>query len=472
MKSGMNRLRGRWLSRLQTISSRLTLNYAAIFILVLVLLNIATLQGVRFFLYRQAADQIQDTMDMVLDQINESDRERSDLADKELVLAIPSNDNIYVKIVDARGRTINESLKFNLRIPERIPLQTKKVALIKSDLLSKTRRIVLKDGEFVYLQVIKSLHNVRGFLRVLFYLILVTDLAGIFISLLVGYIISRQMLRPLHRITDAAQSISIHDLNQRIETHGPEDELTRLAQTFNAMIERLQKSFQQQNQFVADASHELRTPIAVIQGYINLLDRWGKADKAIVEEAITVIKNETASMGELLERLLFLARGDSGVLAINKEACALDELIEEVVKETRLIAGQHRISIGSNPAILFHGDRRLIKQMLRALIDNSIKFTPAPGEIRVSAIREQERVQMTVADDGIGIPAAELPRICDRFYQVDRARLRSGAGSGLGLAIVKWIADCHGGELQIQSEVGQGTRITITLPLSSIGQLS
>jgi signal transduction histidine kinase len=443
--------------------------YAGIFFLVLTLLNAAILFGVHYFLMQQATAQVKDTGNIIIDQFHESEQKRADLADKDLVLGIPSNDNIYVKIVDKHSNIINESAKFNLKIPERIPLKTNKMALLQKNLLYQNRIITVNNKPFAYLQVVKSLANETHVLEVLAFLMLGADLTGIFISILSGFIISREMLRPLSQITATAQSISIHDLNQRINVSGPEDELTKLSTTFNEMIDRLQKSFDRQNQFVSDASHELRTPISVIQGYINLLDRWGKEEKTILQESITVIKNEAANMGELIEKLLFLARGDSSAYNLNREQFWLDEFIEEVFKETQIIASQHRILLKRNDRVLFYGDRKMLKQMLRAILDNGIKFTPSQGEIIINSYLVNDTVKLELEDTGVGIPQTEIPFIFNRFYQVDKARIKIQSGSGLGLAIVKWIVDAHQGNIEVTSRIGGGTRITIVLPLDKSG---
>ena len=258
--------------RFAKISWKLTIIYAGIFFLILTLLNLSILYGVNYFLMQQAIAQVTDTGDMIIDQFHESGQQKADLVDKDLVLGIPSNDNIYVKIVDKQGRIINESAKFNLKIPEKIPLKTNRIANIQGNLLYQNRIINMKGKSYAYLQVVKSLRNVFHILKLLAFLMSGAELTGLFIAILSGYIISREVLKPISNITATAQSISIYDLNQRITVLGPKDELTDLATTFNAMIDRLQQSFERQNQFVSDASHELRTPISVIQGYINLLD--------------------------------------------------------------------------------------------------------------------------------------------------------------------------------------------------------
>jgi two-component system, OmpR family, sensor histidine kinase ArlS len=439
--------------------------YAAIFSLVLVLLNAAILLGVGYFLIHQAVAQVKNTGEDIIGNINESAVDSVDLGEKDLVQEIPSNDNIYVKIVDTQGIIINESAKFNAKIPGRIPLNTKPLALLQKYLLYENREIRVNGHRLGYLQVVKSLTNEKNFLQVLFYLMGLAEFLGIIISLISGSVISKKMLRPIADITTTAQSISFQDLNSRIEVNGPKDELTTLAQTFNEMIDRLRHSFEQQNQFVSNASHELRTPISVIQGYINLLDRWGKDDKAILEESISVIKNETANMAELIEKLLFLARSDQGEHYLAKDRFSFRDLVDEVLKETRVITTNHEILHEHNEEVSIYGDRKMLKQMLRAIIDNSIKFTPQ-GSITINSIKQGDQALVTVEDTGIGIPETEIPQIFNRFYQVDKARVKTQSGSGLGLAIVKWIVDVHQGSLLVESEVGKGTKISVCLPLN------
>jgi two-component system sensor histidine kinase ArlS len=451
--------------RFAKISWKLTLIYAAIFFLVLTLLNVAIWFGVHYFLMHQASEQVRDTGDIIIDQFHESGEKKADLVDKDLVLGIASNDNIYVKIVDKHGKIINESAKFNLNIPEKIPLKTNKLAILEKNLLYQNRVIIVNKQPYAYLQVVKSLANDIHVLKVLVFLMVIADLTGIFISILSGFIISREMLKPLSHITATAKNISINDLSQRINVNGPKDELADLANTFNAMIDRLQQSFERQNQFVSDASHELRTPISVIQGYINLLDRWGKEEKSILQESITVIKNEAANMAELIEKLLFLARGDSNRCHLCREPFWLDEFIEEIYKETKIIAAKHQILLKRNDRVWFYGDRKILKQMLRAILDNCIKFTPSEGIIQIDSTQENDLLKLVVEDSGTGIPETEIPYIFNRFYQVDKARLKTQSGSGLGLAIVKWIVDAYQGSINVESRIGQGTRISVFLPL-------
>ena len=221
--------------------------------------------------------------------------------------------------------------------------------------------------------------------------------------------------------------------------------------------------------FVSDASHELRTPIAVIQGYANLLNRWGKDDPATRQEAIDAIRAEADSMKELVEQLLFLARGDNDSMHIQMEMFDLTEVAAEVLKETEMIDQTHTLAARWEGAVPVRADVGLTKQALRILVDNAIKYTAAGGRITLSAGVKDGFARLSVQDEGQGIDAESLPHIFDRFYRTDESRARQTGGTGLGLAIAKWIVDRHGGWFEVRSWPGVGTRMTIVLPLAALG---
>ncbi|GAB4273609.1 MAG: hypothetical protein Kow00111_27420 [Thermincola ferriacetica] len=189
------------------------------------------------------------------------------------------------------------------------------------------------------------------------------------------------------------------------------DELKELAETFNEMLDRIQASYEQQNRFVSDASHELRTPISVIQGYANLLNRWGKDDKAVLEESISAIKNEADNMKDLVEKLLFLARADKNTQNVVKTSFFLNELLEEVLKETRLIDTEHTITCATNEVVNVIADRGLIKQALRIFLDNSLKFTPPDGTISVNSYLKGAFCFVTIFSIVLGAGIFYIPEI-------------------------------------------------------------
>ncbi|WP_186565464.1 sensor histidine kinase [Lawsonibacter celer] len=260
--------------------------------------------------------------------------------------------------------------------------------------------------------------------------------------------------------------INATHLDQRISVPGTQKELQALAAAINAMLDRINEAYRSQMRFVSDASHELRTPIAVIQGYANLLNRWGKDDPATRQEAIDAIRQEADSMKELVEQLLFLARGDNDSMQIDMRDLDLTQIAAEVLRETEMIDQTHAFAARWDGAVWVYADDGLMKQALRVLVDNAIKYSPSGGRITLSAEILGGRAHLSVQDEGQGIAPESLPHIFDRFYRTDESRARETGGTGLGLAIAKWIVERHGGWFEVRSFVGVGTRMTIVLPLA------
>ena len=268
----------------------------------------------------------------------------------------------------------------------------------------------------------------------------------------------------LEALAGELDEINAARLDTRIPLNSTRQELQTLASAINGMLERINTAYRSQARFVSDASHELRTPISVIQGYVNLLDRWGKNDPQTLQESINAIKDETANMRDLVEQLLFLARGDSNTLVINREEFNLSLLAEEVLKETQMIDKDHTYRLTAMPKMVT-ADKSLIKQAMRILIDNAIKYTPTQGLITLSVVEKDDvYICFTVQDEGIGIAPQVAPQIFDRFFRADESRTRATGGAGLGLSIAKWITHRHGGYMEVLSRQEIGTRVTLVLP--------
>lgn len=280
---------------------------------------------------------------------------------------------------------------------------------------------------------------------------------------LLGNKMLHKLLRPIKEMTQSVQGINGTSLN-RLDTNRAKDELKDLALTFNEMLDRLELYMNQQKQFVSDASHELRTPIAIIQGYTEMLERWGKDDPAILDESISSLSQETANMKDLLEKLLFLSRSDRKTLEVDKEPFNLSHLCHEVIKETSFIDDEHDIEPKISDDVILLGDRGLIKELLRILVDNALKYTPEGGKITISCAIAKHNVILSVKDSGIGIPKEHIPYLFERFYRVDEARNKSTGGTGLGLSIAKQIINVHSAQISVTSEINEGTEFLIFFP--------
>lgn len=268
-----------------------------------------------------------------------------------------------------------------------------------------------------------------------------------------------------HTLEDAIGHIRPDAPEQRLST-GDRD-LAGIETSINDLLARMQASYQQQTRFVSDASHELRTPIAVIKGYADMLARWGKDDVTVLDEGITAIQSETEHMSRLVEQLLFLARGDSGRTHLHFERLDLKLLLNEVYEESRMIHPGHKWSLAAPDPVLVQADAAMLKQAVRILIDNAVKYTSPGNEIRLRAYLTQGgEACMEVQDSGTGIIAEDLSHVFERFFRSDPSRAEKTGGTGLGLAIAKWIVDRHEGFFNITSVPEVGTRICILLPQS------
>lgn len=308
------------------------------------------------------------------------------------------------------------------------------------------------------------------------------QLIGLAVYAVTGIRPIRKRLKPLNEISEDAFKIStmpfdetrIHDLENaisRITPDGPQgklvtndSELKGLEAAINSMIDRLRDSYRQQVRFVSDASHELRTPIAVIKGYADMLDRWGKDDPKILEESITAIRKESSHMNELVEQLLFLARGDSGRQPVNIEHISINEVMKEVYEESLMIDGNHTYEFKSSGNIEADADEAMLKQAVRILVDNAAKYTDKGDGITLGCgYNDDGRPMLYVQDNGIGMSSEDVKHVFERFYRADNARYSKAQGSGLGLSIAKWIIDRHGGYFDVLSRKDIGTRITVIM---------
>lgn len=250
--------------------------------------------------------------------------------------------------------------------------------------------------------------------------------------------------------------------------HTADPDLKGLEDAVNDLLDRMQAAYSQQTRFVSDASHELRTPIAVLKGYADLLERWGKDDPQVRDESIAAIQTEAERMSRLVEQLLFLARGDSGRTQLSKGAVDLSDLAREVWEESNMIDSNHHWLLEAPVPLTIWADRDMLKQAMRILSDNAAKYTAQGGEIQLRVRLDSEgRATVSVRDSGMGIRPEDAPHVFQRFYRADPARSRQSGGAGLGLSIASWVISQHGGYLEVYSWEGVGSRFTIVLPVET-----
>ena len=278
--------------------------------------------------------------------------------------------------------------------------------------------------------------------------------------------LNKRVLAPIRDITSMAETLSESNLSNRINIAGTKNELKDLAAVINRMLDRIERSYNSQKQFVSDASHELRTPIAVIRGYTDMLKRWGKDDPEVLEEGIMAISQETDGMKDLVESLLFLARHDKKTLMMEVSEFSTSELVQEVLKEEAMVHSGHHFHLETADDLQMKADRNMIKQVLRILCDNAVKYSETDTNIFLSCRKETDGTcSLSVRDEGQGIASEDLPKIFDRFYRSDKARKSETGGHGLGLSIARIIVVAHNGKMRVRSKPGAGTDFSIVLPL-------
>ncbi len=290
------------------------------------------------------------------------------------------------------------------------------------------------------------------------------------VSVIFAYVIAGRAFRPIDRIIDQVEAITDgRSLHRRLAIGAAGDELSRLSSTLNAMIERLETSFGALRRFTADASHELKTPLTVMRADVERAMSpvsTGTEQAVALEEAL----QQLTRMADLVDSLLTLARADEGRFDLYREPVELGPLAREVVETARLLGEEPGLEIDSPviEEVEVSGDLTRLRQLFLNLVTNAIKYTPRGGRVEITLTRSGDLVSLSVRDTGIGIAAADLPYVFERFWRADRVRSRASerGGFGLGLAICQWIAQAHGGTLSVQSRLGRGSTFTVTLPVA------
>jgi len=292
---------------------------------------------------------------------------------------------------------------------------------------------------------------------------------GIPIALLVaaagGYLLARKSLEPVTRMSAQAREIGAGTLDQRIAVVNERDELGFLAITLNELLERLQRTFESQKRFMAEASHELRTPVSIIQGEADVV--LGRPDREPAEyrASIEIMRKAALNLTRIVQNLFLLARSDAGTYPVHKSRFYLDEVLSDCARAMRSAAVSKRIDLTCDTAsdLAMFADEELIRRLFLNLIDNAVKFTPEGGRVSIQARQDGAHYIVQATDTGPGIPPADQSRIFERFFRGDRTRRRV-AGAGLGLSIAKWIAEAHGGNLRLERSDASGTTFTVLLP--------
>ena len=459
------------------ISTKITLSYTAAFVVLLAVINFAMWLGVMNALYSPAERTISFSMGRIqkifdelednYDIYNPNDFRGALVAGVVMRVVDEETGEIFID-TDQNYPSIEMFYRNLLVDPPMFAEDAWEVAKIGSALIYCAKMDYEHEGRTVKLYFFRTITSELNFFDDLETFLLVLDALGILLSIGVGYLFSRRILTPIKTMNDLAREIAFEKMSGRIPIGEADDELNRLAKTLNEMLDRLEESINRQRKFVSDASHELRTPAAVIKGYIEFIERYGTTDEELLRENIKVIGSEAQNMQALLENLLFLSRTDQNRQKLNKKILDIDDIVGDVMSKMKTVVKTHAVELTENAPAKIFGDETTIRQMIRIFLDNAVKYTPAGGKISVASKIVGKKISLAISDSGIGIAPQNLSKIFDRFFRIDSENLVSEAnGSGLGLSIAKWIADSHGIKISVASELGHGTTFTLEIPIAN-----
>lgn len=317
-----------------------------------------------------------------------------------------------------------------------------------------------------YIEALTSLGELDASMQTFRLLLATLGFCSLVVALAGSWAIAGNALRPIARMIQTAQTIALaRDLSQRIASPSQHDELGRLATTFNEMLASIEGAYRTQQRFVSDASHELRAPLTAIQGNLELVRRYPAMPTTEREEALAEMEREASRLTRLVADLLVLARADAGV-PLKHHTFDLDAVVLDTFHSARQLVHGQAMHLDPFEPVQICGDEDRLKQVLLILLDNALKYTPEQGQITLGLQHKGGQVEISVQDTGIGIAPEDVSHVFERFYRADPGRSRDPGGTGLGLSIAQWIVEQHGGSISLNSQLGQGTRVTVSLPRS------
>jgi heavy metal sensor kinase len=334
-------------------------------------------------------------------------------------------------------------------------------------------RRVRARGNAYTLLVLRSLHDQEDLLERASYALLFAVPLALLLASIGGYFLARKSLAPVVRMSATAASIGAANLHERLPVENDRDELGALARVINGLLARLDASFEQQRRFMADASHELRTPVAIMRSESDVALSQKERSNADLRESLAIVNDETRRLTHIVEDLFTLARADAGQYKLASKEFYLDELASEVAQSVRRLVSEKGLTLQLDAVeeMPFRGDENLLRRLLLNLVDNAIKYSPRGGGMTISCKRIAKRYMITVSDTGPGIPIEAQPKIFERFYRADRARSRAEddngdtmGGAGLGLSIARWVAEAHDGTIELLHSSASGSIFQLTLP--------
>ncbi|MEH7547619.1 MULTISPECIES: HAMP domain-containing sensor histidine kinase [Bacillaceae] len=393
---------------------------------------------------------------------------RGEIKNSQTFLRKMNDKDQLIRVYDKDGHVLVSDKNGDFPVLEAAPTRkkvTQRVSIEGDEAF--VSRAPLKGDDFTgTVEIVRQLNNYRRMMGYLFWVMTIFGVAAIIFSAISGYLLAKQLLKPVRDLAKAMKQIKETGFQERMNGYKQKDELTALTNVFNEMMDEIEKSFLLQKQFVEDASHELRTPVSILEGHLSLLNRWGKKDSAILDESLEASLQEVTRLKKLINDLLHITRAEHPRL-INEEKTDISETLHQLVKNLEIVHPDYNLflEVGQRlPKIPI--SRQHMEQIMIILLDNAIQYSSNNKEIWITAKLEGEEMIISVVDSGIGIRSEDLAKVFNRFYRVDQARSRENGGTGLGLSIAQRLIKKYNGTISIESQEGVGTTVKMALPCS------
>ena len=466
--------------RIESVRARLTVFYVVVLGVVLLVVGGLIYVLLARILYIRVDESLLAAVQIAMNSLGNDLAEGQDVTDAaQSTAAELSAREQMLAIYDATGRLLAESgrdddLQIQLPPVDTIPTTDALLLTVTEEPDDDDRhqlamrRVTLVEHDATYIVVAgSSLESIDEELEALRDTLAYVVPIALLMAGVGGWFLAHRSLAPVVAMAERARQIGGEDLSGRLPVVNPRDELGRLAATFNELLARLQSSMKQQRQFMADASHELRTPVTTTRTAANVALQQRHRDEDEYRRTLEIIEQQAARLSRIVDDMFTLARADAGTYPVRTQPMYLDEVVEEVIAAARVVASTRGVGIDvdSTTSASFVGDEELIRRLVANLLDNAVRYSPTGSTVRVELQAVHAGYSLVVADRGTGIPLDHQPHVFERFYRVEASRVRAtvDGGAGLGLALARWVAHVHGGDITLTESSEQGSTFTVFL---------
>jgi len=422
------------------------------------------------WLLNQEETDVKQAMEQVVQQLSVQDKDftEEELTDNVSLLEKLNNNNQLIRVLDEDGHAILSDMNGDFPIIEPNQMYNDEqfhyisIGDQNSLVYSKEVRAPAFNGRVEIIRSLESLDKVREHLQ---FAMTMFAVAALIISALIGYFISYLLLKPMNSMTKTMKKIKSSGFKERMPVYPQKDEISDLTIIFNEMMDVIEQSFQQQKQFIEDASHELRTPVSVLEGHLSMLNRWGKNNQDILNESLQASTEEVARLKKLIISLLDLSKLEQNRVDPDLTPERVKWILEHTIHDFMMLHQDFNFEMKLDSLHLYKVSEQHLQQITTILLDNAVKYSLYEKNIFLHTHETDHHFVLEISDHGIGIPKEDIDKVFDRFYRVDKARSREQGGTGLGLAIAKKIVGLYKGTIEINSKVGEGTKVIVRFNL-------